>query len=464
MRPAIKILVVSLIGLLTSNAFAEKVLPLPTGRIQWNKDTRKIDANVSGLALSKVLAKLSGSTGWKFFLQPGTDRPLHVKFKKLDRGAALRLMLGDLNYAMVPGLKGVTEIRIYLSQPSAATELVLDKTDTTISKDWLARELLVSLAPDSKLSIEELAKKLGATIVGRSDEMKSYRLRFDSEQSAAQARDALNEMDGVRSDNNYAYHRPDQSTQSLLNNNSDFSLKPITSSDGCNVVVAMLDTAIQPLSANQAGFLMKPIGVAGESSLDPNTPSHGTAMAQSILQGLRSVTSPEAGSTVRILPVDVYGNNEATSSFELAKGIYASVANGASIVNISSGGSGDSTLLNDVIDYAHSQGTLVIAAAGNAPSTDPVFPAANPNVIAVTASDTHGQVATYANRGNFVDLMAPGTTRIKFNGANYDVTGTSPATAMISGMAAGIDDCGEGANIKSIRTWLDQNYAFRNQP
>ena len=186
-------------------------------------------------------------------------------------------------------------------------------------------------------------------------------------------------------------------------------------------------------------------------------------MAQSILNGLNSVTRPGTGSTVRVLPIDVYGNNEATSSYELAKGMYAAVGNGASIVNISSGGTGDSALLNDIIDYARSQGTIVFAAAGNAPTTDPVFPAANPNVIAVTASDTQGQVAAYANRGEFVDLMAPGTSRIKFNGQSYLVTGTSPATAMMSGMAAGINDCAKGADANAIRTWLERSYSFRGQ-
>ena len=462
--PLMRIMIaVSFALLLVFRAMAGEPLALPTGRIFWHKETRKIDANVSGLSLSKVLAKLSRATGWKVYLQPGTDRPLQVKFKGLDRGAALRLMLGDLNYAVVPALTGGTEIRIYQNNPAAATELVVDKNDRSPSKDWLARELVVSLAPNSKLSIDELAKKLQGTIVARSDEMKSYRLRFDSEESAAKARELIEEMDGVRADNNYAYHRPDQTAGAGLDGRGDFTISPTTTSDGCNVVVAMLDTAVQSLPANQASFLLKPLSVAGEATVDSSKPTHGTAMAQSILNGLNSVTRPGTGSTVRVLPIDVYGNNEATSSYELAKGMYAAVGNGASIVNISSGGTGDSALLNDIIDYARSQGTIVFAAAGNAPTTDPVFPAANPNVIAVTASDTQGQVAAYANRGEFVDLMAPGTSRIKFNGQSYLVTGTSPATAMMSGMAAGIDDCAKGADPNAIRTWLERSYSFRGQ-
>ncbi len=463
MHPLRIIFTVAFALLVPAKVLAKDAFALPTGRIIWHKEARRIDANVSGLSLSTVLSKLSRATGWKVYLQPGTDRPLQVKFKGLDRGAALRLMLGDLNYAVVPALAGGTEIRIYQNNPAAATELLTDKDGRPKTSDWLARELVVSLAPDSKISIDELAKKLDGTIVARSDEMKSYRLRFDSEESAAKARESLDEMDGVRADNNYAYHRPDEGPMGRTQDLSDFPISPTTTTDGCNVVVAMLDTAVQSLPANQAAFLLKPLSIAGESTIQSSSPTHGTAMAQSILNGLKMVTPKGTGSTVRILPIDVYGNNEATSSYDLAKGIYAAVGNGASIVNISSGGSLDSFLLNDVIEYARSKGTIVFAAAGNEPTTQPVFPAANPNVIAVTASDTQGKVASYANRGEFVDLIAPGTTPIKHNGETYLVTGTSPATAMISGMAAGIDDCAKGADVNAIRAWLEKTYSFRGQ-
>ena len=63
--PLMRIMIaVSFALLLVFRAMAGEPLALPTGRIFWHKETRKIDANVSGLSLSKVLAKLSRATGW----------------------------------------------------------------------------------------------------------------------------------------------------------------------------------------------------------------------------------------------------------------------------------------------------------------------------------------------------------------------------------------------------------------
>jgi thermitase len=72
--------------------------------------------------------------------------------------------------------------------------------------------------------------------------------------------------------------------------------------------------------------------------------------------------------------------------------------------------------------------------------TTPTYPAAYPEVIAVTAGDRTGQIASYANRGDFVDLVAPGSSIVYFNGRPYYVTGTSAATAYATGLAAGLAD------------------------
>jgi hypothetical protein len=106
-------------------------------------------------------------------------------------------------------------------------------------------------------------------------------------------------------------------------------------------------------------------------------------------------------------------------------------------VNLSLGGEGDSSYLHDTIRSAHDQGVLFIGAAGNEPVTTATYPAAYPEVIAVTASDASGALAPYANRGDFIDVIAPGGSLITFRGQQFFVTGTSAATAYVSGRAAG---------------------------
>jgi subtilisin family serine protease len=70
--------------------------------------------------------------------------------------------------------------------------------------------------------------------------------------------------------------------------------------------------------------------------------------------------------------------------------------------------------------------------------TTPILPAADPNVLSVTAGTKNGALASWANRSDTVDLVAPGASVVYFNGHAYLVTGTSTATAHVTGAAAGL--------------------------
>jgi len=50
------------------------------------------------------------------------------------------------------------------------------------------------------------------------------------------------------------------------------------------------------------------------------------------------------------------------------------------------------------------------------------------------------QVASYANRGEFVDVILPGSTIVRYNGSSYYVNGTSVSAALGSGMMAGLSE------------------------
>src|SRR5581483_11302464 len=142
----------------------------------------------------------------------------------------------------------------------------------------------------------------------------------------------------------------------------------------------------------------------------------------------------------KILPVNVFGNNETTTTFDIASGVQQAVNGGATMLNMSLGSTGDSQVLRNVIAQAAQLGIPIFAAAGNEPVTTPTYPAAYPGVTAVTASDPSGQLASYANRGSFVKMIAPGDNVVAYGGQNYLVEGTSTSTAIVSGMAAGLAD------------------------
>ena len=88
---------------------------------------------------------------------------------------------------------------------------------------------------------------------------------------------------------------------------------------------------------------------------------------------------------------------------------------------------------------ARTKGIVLIAAAGNAgPKSPPLYPAADANVIAVTATDAEDVCSLASNRGNHVAVSAPGVDiLLPSPGAGYQVSsGTSFAAAHVSGIAA----------------------------
>jgi hypothetical protein len=157
-------------------------------------------------------------------------------------------------------------------------------------------------------------------------------------------------------------------------------------------------------------------------------------MAYTILAAMAQASS--GGSSAQILPVNVYSSGESTSTWDVALGVQAAVDNGANVLNLSLSGTGDSTVLASVLQQAIAAGIPVFAAAGNQPIGAPVYPAADNGVIAVTATQ-NGQLAPYANYGNFVSLAFPGTGVFYLGGTAYYVQGTSVSTASATGVAAG---------------------------
>jgi thermitase len=94
---------------------------------------------------------------------------------------------------------------------------------------------------------------------------------------------------------------------------------------------------------------------------------------------------------------------------------------------------------------AHGQGVLFVGAAGNQPVTTPSYPAAYPEVLATTAGDRSGRIASYANRGEFVDVIAPGTGLVHLGNQTFVGSGTSYSAAYVTGIAAGLGESGKTA-------------------
>jgi subtilisin family serine protease len=95
--------------------------------------------------------------------------------------------------------------------------------------------------------------------------------------------------------------------------------------------------------------------------------------------------------------------------------------------------------LHRMLAAAYDKGIVLVAPAGNAgPDAAPLYPGADPNVIAVTATDSKDGLFKMANRGQYIAVAAPGVEILALApGGTYRITtGTSVAAAHVSGIAA----------------------------
>jgi len=143
--------------------------------------------------------------------------------------------------------------------------------------------------------------------------------------------------------------------------------------------------------------------------------------------------------------VKMLDENGAGTTERAVKGIQYAVSNGASVINASWGGTVFDQVLFDTIQWANTQGVVVVCAAGNEAKdndTDdkPSYPASFnlPNVMSVSAIDNKGQLATFSNYGKeTVHLAAPGVgiyTTVR-GGYQY-LDGTSFAAPFVTSVAA----------------------------
>ena len=145
----------------------------------------------------------------------------------------------------------------------------------------------------------------------------------------------------------------------------------------------------------------------------------------------------------QIMPVKVLDDFGSGSNSSVADGIYYAVDNGADVINLSLGSSFPSFGIQAALDYASSEGVLVVMAAGNSGGDAPLYPAryADQYGVAVGAVNEDKELANFSNRAGSDTLTyvtAPGVDIYSTLPDNqYDsYSGTSMATPHIAGVAA----------------------------
>ncbi len=207
---------------------------------------------------------------------------------------------------------------------------------------------------------------------------------------------------------------------------------------GAGQTVAVLDTGVSPEPDLVASLLSGWDFVTDrpDGRVDPS--GHGTHVA-----GIIAATSGNGlGTTglapaVNVLPVRVLDRDGMGYWSDIAQGIVYATDSGAGVINLSLSGAGSSATMQTALQYAASRDRVLVAAVGNDGNAVPSYPAADPRVVAVSASTSSDSVARFSNYGSYLDLAAPGVgIWSTIPGSFGSESGTSMATPFVSATAA----------------------------
>lgn len=208
-----------------------------------------------------------------------------------------------------------------------------------------------------------------------------------------------------------------------------------TLAKGSDVMIAVIDSGIDASHPELAGVVAASFDPLGGTAA---AHAHGTGIAGAIAARDRLMG---AAPSARILAIRAFGNAASgaeSTSFIILRSLEFAAARGAKIVNMSFAGPRD-TLIERSLAALNARGIVLVAASGNAgPKSPPLYPAADRNVIAVSATDASDKLFAASNRGSHIAVSAPGAdVLLPSPDGKYQVaSGTSFAAAYVSGLAA----------------------------
>ncbi len=322
-----------------------------------------------------------------------------------------------------------TAARADLERVTASAPIDVAKDEA--GNDMRANEIVVMLsqAEDSRL------RAMGYAVLGQQSlgtlGGEIVRLRVAGGSSPSQALAAIAQaVPGAVAASNHLYRVADRSSQVVGKLHRAAHGKP--DADLNDAVVGVIDTPVDRAYPELGNAVVETRSFADGAQ---GKSVHGTAVAELIARQKLRVDAANVFSS------DVTGQDAATTDAIVAA-IDWLVSKGVPVINMSIEGP-DNAALREAVRRAESKGVAIVAAAGNdGPAAPPVYPAALPGVVAVTAIDSHDQVYRYANRGAYISFAALGVdvdTALPPKSVQRS-SGTSFAAPVVSGLLARLSE------------------------
>jgi subtilisin family serine protease len=165
--------------------------------------------------------------------------------------------------------------------------------------------------------------------------------------------------------------------------------------------------------------------------------THGTAVASLLIGDAAPFRGAAPGA--RLYAADVYCGKPTGGAVDAIAAAFGWLdANQVAVVNVILVGP-DNLVLRQVVQQMIARGHIIVAAVGNdGPAAPPLYPAAYPDVVGVTAVDAHRRALIEAERGAQVEFAAPGADMAAANCPEgyIGVRGTSFAAPLVAGLLA----------------------------
>lgn len=230
---------------------------------------------------------------------------------------------------------------------------------------------------------------------------------------------------------------------------------------GNGIVIAVIDSGIDPFHEDISNALWRNddneygFDFVNNDAYPIDGHGHGTHVAGTIAAEINNhlgISGVAPG--VKIMSLKALSNSGSGSDINIAAAIEFAADNGADIINMSLGGYGYSSVMEEAVNYAHSLGVIIVAAAGNsAENADKYSPAMFDNVITVGSLSTNETLSSYSNYGSTIEVVAPGEHIISLR-----ASGTSLGTALDSHYTTAAGTSMAAPHVSGVLALIKQKY------